>query len=335
MFCDLVGSTALAARLDPEDMGDLIRAFQGAVSAAVARFDGHVAKWMGDGALVYFGYPRAHEDDAERAARAGLALVEAMRALRRERGVALEVRAGIATGLVVVGELMGEGEARERGVVGETPNLAARLQALAEPGSVVVAGSTRRLLGGAFELKALGPQALKGFAAPVPAWSVLRETENLSRFEASRSEAMTPFVGREQEVALLLDRWRDATEGEGQVVLLSGEAGIGKSRILATLRERIGGERHVALRYQCSPHHVNDAFYPIVGQIWHAAGFVSRRAGGDAARQTGGDDRAVGSRSQGASRLTSLRCCRSRPTDGIRALEMAPERGEGTDDRRR
>jgi class 3 adenylate cyclase len=275
MFCDLVGSTALAAGLDPEDMGDLIRAFQGAVAAAVARFDGHVAKLMGDGALIYFGYPRAHEDDAERAARAALGIVEAVADLRNDRGIALEVRAGIATGLVVVGELMGEGEARERGVVGETPNLAARLQVLSEPGTVVIAESTRRLLGGAFELKALGPQALKGFAGPVPAWLVVRETENISRFEASRSEAMTPFVGREQEVALLVDRWRDATEGEGQVVLLSGEAGIGKSRILAALRERIGRERHVAMRYHCSPHHANDAFYPIIGQIWRAARFVT------------------------------------------------------------
>ena len=279
MFCDLVGSTSLSARLDPEDMSDLIRAFQGAVTTTAARFEGHVAKFMGDGALVYFGYPKAHEDDAERAARAGLALVEAVRDLRLERGVALEVRAGIATGLVVVGELMGDGEARERGVVGETPNLAARLQALAEPGGIVIAESTRRLLGGAFELKALGPQPLKGFDAPVPAWAVVREAENISRFEASHSQGMTPFVGREQEVALLIDRWRDATEGEGQVALLSGEAGIGKSRILAALRERIGDELHIVMRYQCSPHHANEAFYPIVGQIWHAAGFASGEPG--------------------------------------------------------
>jgi class 3 adenylate cyclase/predicted ATPase len=275
MFCDLVGSTALSARLDPEDMGDLIRAFQGAVAATAARFDGYVAKLMGDGALVYFGYPRAHEDDAERAVHAGLGLVQAIRSLRREGDVALEARAGIATGLVVVGELMGEGEARERGVVGETPNLAARLQGLAEPGSVVVAESTRRLLGGVFEFKALGPQALKGFAVPALVWSVVGERRNISRFEASRSETMTPFVGREQEVALLHDRWRRATEGEGQLALLSGEAGIGKSRILAVLRERIDGEPHIAMRYQCSPHHSNNAFYPIVGQMWHAAGFVA------------------------------------------------------------
>ena len=275
MFCDLVDSTALTAQLDPEDMGDLLRAFQRAVAAAVARFDGHVAKWTGDGASVYFGYPRAHEDDAERATRTSIALIEAVGKLRRERGVALEVRIGISTGLVVVGELIGEGEARERGVVGDTPNLASRLQTLAEPGSVVVSESTRRLLGRTFELKTLGSLDLKGFKAPVPAWSVIREIENVSRFEASRSEAMTPFVGREQEVALLANLWRRATNGEGQVALLSGEAGIGKSRILAVLRERIGDERHLTFRYQCSPHHVNDAFYPVIGQLWRGAGFVS------------------------------------------------------------
>jgi class 3 adenylate cyclase/tetratricopeptide (TPR) repeat protein len=275
MFCDMVGSTQLAAQLDPEDFADLIRAFQSAVAAAVAPFDGHVAKLMGDGALIYFGYPRAHEDDAEQSARAGLALVQTVGNLGRERGISLKVRVGIATGLAVVGDLMGEGEARERGVVGETPNLAARLQALAEPGEVVVAESTRRLLGGAFDLKTLGPQVLKGFDAPVQAWAIAREAENLSRFEASRRAAMTPFVGREQEVALLLERWRRAVVGEGQVVLLSGEAGVGKSRILATLGERIVNERHFVVRYQCSPHHVNDAFYPILGQIRRAANFVA------------------------------------------------------------
>src|SRR5882757_7538791 len=275
MFCDLVDSTALTAQFDPEDMSDLLRAFQRVVAAAVTRFDGHVAKWTGDGASVYFGYPRAHEDDAERATRASIALVEAVGRLRRERGVALEVRIGISTGLVVVGELIGEGEARERGVVGDTPNLASRLQALAEPDTVVVSESTRRLLGRNFELRPLGPQELKGFKSPVPAWQILRVSENVNRFEASRSEAMTPFVGREQEIALLINRWRRATKGEGQVALLSGEAGIGKSRILAALRERIGDERHLSFRYQCSPHHGNDAFYPVIGQIWRGAGFVS------------------------------------------------------------
>jgi class 3 adenylate cyclase len=323
MFCDLVGSTQLATQLDPEDMGDLIRAFQGTVAAAVAPFAGHVAKLMGDGALVYFGFPRAHEDDAERAARAGLALVQAVRTLGRERGVELEVRAGIATGLVVVGEIMGEGEARERGVVGETPNLAARLQGLAEPGSIVIAEATRRLLGGSFNLKALGSQSLKGFSTPVPAWAIVRKAENLSRFEASRPAALTPFVGREQEVALLLERWRDAVEGEGQVVLLSGEAGIGKSRILATLRERIGGERHIALRYQCSPHHVNDAFYPIIGQIRHAAGFVERDP--VAARLDKLDAMITRSGVEAKDAAPYLASLLSVPTEGrYRALGMAP-----------
>ena len=275
MFCDLVGSTALAARLDAEDFVELIRDFQGAVSEATAKFDGLVAKWMGDGALIYFGYPHAHEDDAERAVRAGLALAPAVRRLREANAMALEVRVGIATGLVVVGELTGEGEARERGVVGETPNLAARLQALALPGNVIVSESTRRLLGGTFELEALGPQTIRGLPAPVPAWVVRRESMSVNRFEASLTKAMTPFVGREQEVALLVERWRDAKEGEGQAVLLSGEAGIGKSRILANLRLHIGDENHIVMSFQGSAHHVNEAFYPVLGPIWRAAGFAS------------------------------------------------------------
>ena len=323
MFCDLVGSTELSARLDPEDMGDVIRTFQSSVASAAARFDGHVAKFMGDGALVYFGYPRAHEDDPERAARAGLSLMDGIRALPADRGAALEVRAGIATGLVVVGELMGEGEARERGVVGETPNLAARLQSLADPGEVVVAESTRRLLGGAFELRALEPRALKGFIAPVRAWAVVRENRNDSRFEASRAEAMTPFVGRDHEVALLLERWHDAAEGEGQVVLLSGEAGIGKSRILAALRERIGDEPHVAMRYQCSPHHANDAFYPIIGQIWRAADLAADETA--AARLDKLEATVALSGLHAEECMPYLASLLSIPTEGrYPALEMAP-----------
>jgi class 3 adenylate cyclase len=275
MFCDLVGSTALSARLDPEDMREIIRAYQDACSGAVARYDGFVAKFMGDGVLAYFGFPRAHEEDAERAVRAGLDILAVAVKLETPATEMMKIRIGIATGIVVVGDLVGLGSAKEQAVVGETPNLAARLQALAEPGSIVIAESTRRLLGGAFDLKELGPQKLKGFDALVPAWIVLREAENLSRFEASRSQGLTPFVGREHEVALLLDCWRDATEGEGQVVLLSGEAGIGKSRVLVALRERIGDEPYVRVRYQCSPHYVNHAFYPISSQIWQAAGFVS------------------------------------------------------------
>jgi class 3 adenylate cyclase len=323
MFCDLVDSTALTTQLDPEDMGDLLRAFQRVVATSVARFDGHVAKWTGDGASVYFGYPRAHEDDAERATRASITLIESVARLRRERGVALEVRIGISTGLVVVGELIGEGEARERGVVGDTPNLASRLQNLAEPGTVVVSESTRRLLGRTFELKGLGPLELKGFKAPVLAWSVIREIENVMRFEASRSEAMTPFVGREQEIALLVNRWRLAAKGEGQVVLLSGEAGIGKSRILAALRERIGDEQRLTFRYQCSPHHVNDAFYPVIGQIWGGAVFV----GGEpaAARLDKLEAMIVRAGCESSEIVPYLASLLAIPTEGrYPALEMAP-----------
>jgi class 3 adenylate cyclase len=290
MFSDLVGSTSLSARLDPEDMREVIRAYQDACSGAVARYDGFVAKFMGDGVLAYFGFPRAHEEDAERAVRASLDITAAVAKLDTPAKESLKVRIGVATGVVVVGDLVGQGSAQEQAVVGDTPNLAPRLQSLAEPGSAVVAESTRRLLGGTFELKPLGQQTLKGFDAPVLAWTVLREAENVSRFEASRSQGMTPFVGREHEMALLLDRWRDAAGREGQVVLLSGEAGIGKSRILATLRERIDNAPHVTLRYQCSPHHVNDAFYPITSQIWHAAGFVSGESAEARLDKLGGDD---------------------------------------------
>src|SRR5215813_4959523 len=280
MFFELVGLRALTAELDPEDMADLIRAAQGEITAVVARLEGHVARWVGDGATIYFGYPRAHEDDAERAARAGLALVDAIAKLGQSRDVALDVRIGISSGLVVVGELIGEGEARERGVVGDTANLAARLRTQAEPGAILVSESTRRLLGKAFEIKALGLQSLKGFRSPVAIWRVTCEQENFSRFDASRSEALTPFIGREDEIALLLERWQQAADGEGQVVLLSGEAGIGKSRILATLRDRLRDERHIVMRYQCSPHHLNDAFHPVIGQIWHDAGFVGGEPAG-------------------------------------------------------
>src|SRR5580704_5999440 len=275
VFSDLVGSTALAARMDPEDLGEVISGYQKCVAQTVQRFGGFVAKYMGDGVLIYFGYPQAHEDDAERAVRAGLDIAAVVAKLETRANENLKVRIGIATGIVVVGDLVGQGSAQEQAVVGETLNLAARLQTLAEPGSLVIAEATRRLLGGAFELKALGSQVLKGFGAAVPVWAVLREAENVSRFEAARSVGMTPFVGREHEIALLKDRWRDAVKGEGQVTLLSGEAGIGKSRIVAVLREQIGDEPYVTMRYQCSPHHANDAFYPIASQISHAAGFAS------------------------------------------------------------
>jgi class 3 adenylate cyclase len=273
MFCDLVGSTALAARLDPEELREVIGAYHRSVAEAVRRFDGFVAKYMGDGVLVYFGYPQAHEDDAERAARGGLGIVEAVGRLDTPAIGNLEVRIGIATGLVVVGDLIGEGAAQEQAVVGETPNLAARLQALAEPGSVVIAPATRRLIGDRFRLKALGRHQVKGLSEPVEAWAVEGVSASEGRFEAVRSGELTGFVGREHELGLLLERWKLAQDGEGQVVLLSGEPGIGKSRILAELRGRLEAEHATSLRLHCSPYFVNSAFYPIIDNFERALRF--------------------------------------------------------------
>jgi class 3 adenylate cyclase/tetratricopeptide (TPR) repeat protein len=274
MFCNLVGSTPLAASLDPEDLRDIIGAYHRAVTEIIGSFDGFVAKYMGDGVLAYFGYPRAHEDAAERAVRAGLALVEAVPRLELAAEVGLQVRVGIATGLVVVGDLTGSGEAQERGVVGETPNLAARLQTLAQPGTVLIASSTRRLTSGHFDYRELGGAALKGFDEPVSAWQVLAERSVESRFEAQHEIALTPLVGREEELELLRRRWRQAQEGEGRVVLLVGEAGIGKSRLTRALLEGLASEPHLRLRYFCSPHHRNSALFPVISQLEHAAGFV-------------------------------------------------------------
>jgi class 3 adenylate cyclase len=269
VFCDLVGSTALSTRLDPEDLRAVIRAYHKCVAGIVSRFDGFVAKYMGDGVLVYFGYPKAHEDDAERAVRAALALTEAVGNLS---GVdPLEVRIGAATGVVVVGDLVGSGEAQERGVVGETPNLAARLQAIAAPNMVVIADTTRRLLGNLFELQDLGAQDLKGIAGSVRAWSALRANYIESRFEALHAAGLTALVGREEESELLLRRWSRAKTGEGQVALISGEAGIGKSRLTAALLERISGEPYTRLRYFCSPQHTDSALHPVIGQMERAA----------------------------------------------------------------
>jgi class 3 adenylate cyclase len=275
MFVDLVGSTALAARLDPEDMGQAIRAYQDCCAEEVGGWGGHVAKYMGDGVLAYFGWPQAHEDEAERAVRAGLELTAAVARVSAGDGTALAARVGIATGLVMVGELIGQGAAREEAVVGDTPNLAARLQALAAPGGVVISQATRRLVGGLFELADLGPLRLKGFDAPLAAWQVEGEGRAEGRFEALHGEHLTPLVGREHELAMLLERWERAKDGDGQVVLLTGEPGIGKSRLLRALREQLAAERHVALSHFCSPHHVNSALYPITAQLERAAGFAT------------------------------------------------------------
>jgi class 3 adenylate cyclase/tetratricopeptide (TPR) repeat protein len=272
MFSDLVGSTALSTRMDPEDLREVISAYQKCVAEAVSRLGGFVAKYLGDGVLVYFGYPQAHEDDAERAVRAGLELIKAVAALKTR--TELQTRVGIATGLVVVGDLIGSGEAQERGIVGETPNLAARLQGIAEPNMLVIAEGTRRLIGNLFELDDLGPQTLKGIAGPVHAFAVLRASSMESRFEALRSGRLTALVGREEEFELLVRRWSKAKTGEGQVVLLAGEGGIGKSRLTAALLEQLATEPHTRLRYFCSPHHTDSPFHPIIGQMERAAGLV-------------------------------------------------------------
>ena len=275
MFVDLVGSTALSAALDPEEMGAAIRLYQNAVAGETLRFEGHIAKFMGDGVLAYFGWPQAHEDDAERAVRAGLALVRTVGALEAG-GRRLAARIGIATGLVVVGEPVGEGEAQERAVVGETPNLAARLQALAAPGSVVISQATRRLVGTLFELTDLGPTLIKGFAEPVAAFRVEGEGSADGRFEALHGQRLTPLIGREHQLAILMERWSWAKDGDGQVVLIGGEAGVGKSRLLHALREKLADEPHFALSYFCSPYHTNSMLHPIVAQLERAAGFASR-----------------------------------------------------------
>ena len=273
LFSDLVGSTALSARMDPEDLRELISAYHKCVAEAVRRFGGFVAQYLGDGVLVYFGYPEAHEDDAERAVRAGLELIAAVTALKTP--ASLQTRVGIATGLVVVGDLMaGSGEALERGIVGETPNLAARLQGIAEPNTVVIAEATRRLLGNLFELKDLGPRYLKGVAEPLRAWMALRASTVESRFEALHAAGLTALVGREEEIELLRRCWSKTKTGEGQVALLSGEAGIGKSRLTAALLESLAPEPHIRLRYFCSPQHTDSAFYPIIGQMERAAGLL-------------------------------------------------------------
>jgi class 3 adenylate cyclase/tetratricopeptide (TPR) repeat protein len=271
MFCDLAGSTALSARLDPEDMRQVIRAYQDACSGVIARYDGFVAKFMGDGILAYFGFPHAHEDDGERAVRAGLEIACVVGALQTPAPNKLQVRIGIATGLVVVGDLVGKGVAQEQAVVGDTPNLAARLQALAEPDSVVIAVATRRLLRDRFHLRDLGRHAVKGLAKPVEAWAVESVSSNESRFEVVHALRLTGFIGREAESALLRERQRRAWQGEGQIALISGEAGIGKSCLSNWLAAQVANEPHAQLRYQCSPFHRDSALYPFVQQLERAA----------------------------------------------------------------
>jgi class 3 adenylate cyclase/tetratricopeptide (TPR) repeat protein len=273
MFCDLVGSAALAARLDPEDMWGVIASYHACIGEVVAPYEGMIARYMGDGVLVYFGYPRAQEDEAEQAVRAALALVDAVPNLRTKAEAALQVRIGIATGTVVVSELSIDETPAEKAVIGETPNLAARLQTLAEPGTVLICPQTHRLTAGHFDYRDLGAIALKGWAEPVPVWQVLRPTGVASRFEAMHKTKLPPLFGREEEIELLLRRWRYASQGEGRVVVLTGEPGIGKSHIALALEERLESQPHITLRYFCSAHHTNSALFPFIGQLERAAGF--------------------------------------------------------------
>jgi class 3 adenylate cyclase/tetratricopeptide (TPR) repeat protein len=276
MFCDLVGSSVLANRLDPEETRGVLRSFHAAVSSAVAPYDGHVAQLLGDGVLVYFGYPRAHEDDAARAVRAALAVLSAVAALSAPGSHQLQTRIGIATGLVVIGQIGQGTPAAEQSASGDAPNLAARLQALAAPGEIVLSHATRQLLDASFELEPLGPLVVKGFDAPVQIWRAVGERALASRFDARHDKAPSRLVGRDSEVALLLERWALARDGEGQVVVLSGEAGIGKSRIGQALRERLGGEDHASVVLQCSPYFSGSALYPVVQHLKLAAGIGGR-----------------------------------------------------------
>jgi class 3 adenylate cyclase len=321
MFCDLADSTGLSTRLDAEDYRDTIGAYQRTASAEIERLGGFVAKFMGDGVLAYFGYPSAQEDDAERAVRAGLAVIGAVAGLSNPSGRAeLKARVGIATGPVIVGDLIGQGAAREQAIAGETPNLAARLQGLAEDGAVVICAGTRRLTGALFDYRDLGLTKLKGFERPQAAFRVLSANDRLGRFEALRS-ARTPLVGREEELEILLRRWARAKAGEGQAVLISADAGVGKSRLLAAFRQRIVGDEHLEISAYCSPHAKDSAFYPVSRSLEARAGFLRS----DSAEQKLDklEALAAGAPPEGLALLATLL---SLPTDRWPPLNFSPQR---------
>ena len=274
LFCDLVGSTALSYRLDPEDMREVMRNYQDTVAGVVTRYKGYVAKYMGDGVLAYFGYPRAFENDSERAIHVGLELVEVVKGIAAPGGDPLAIRVGIATGDVVVGDIVGEGSAQEAAITGEAPNLAARLQDIAAPNTVVIGAATHTLAGALFETAALPRQTFKGFPDPVPAWSVARPQRSESRFQAIRGETLTELIGRDEEMGILLRRWEQAISGEGQVVLISGEPGIGKSRLVHEIRAQVAGAGAYTRTWQCSPHHTTSALFPFVEQAAVAIGLA-------------------------------------------------------------
>jgi len=272
LFCDLVGSTALSARLDPEDFSAIIAGYRRCITETVAGFDGFVARHHGDGAVIYFGYPHAHEDDAERAVQASLAIVQAVAALPAKEK--LSARVGVATGVALVGDMSDSAISEEHGILGDTPNLAARLQSLAQPGAVIISGRTKTIAGPQFEYLDLGKVEINGFAKPVAAWQVAGKTAVTSRSHALQSSDLLPLIGRDEEMELLLRRWERAKSGEGQVVLLSGEAGIGKSRLTVALLEQLAREPHIRLRFFCSPQHTDSTLYPVIGEMLRAAGFA-------------------------------------------------------------
>jgi predicted ATPase/class 3 adenylate cyclase len=276
MFCDLVGSTALSESMDPEQLRELIVAYQSAARRAIESYEGYIARYMGDGLLIYFGYPQAHEDDAERAVRAGLEIVREVGEYEPAGQETLRVRVGIATGLVVAGDIVGEGASEERAVLGDTPNLAARLQGLASPNYVVIADSTMRLVEGMFSLEPMPPQRLKGISSPVVAYRVLGMSDARNRFDAAATRGLSPLVGREEETSLLLRRWEQAKDGEGQIVLLSGEPGVGKSRLVRSFQESADGELGSRALYFCSPHFQTSALHPVIDQLERAFQFERR-----------------------------------------------------------
>jgi class 3 adenylate cyclase len=324
LACNLVDSMALSARLDPEDMRDLITAFHKAIADVVSRFDGFVAQYLGDGVLVYFGYPAAREHDSEQAVRAGLAILDAVGSLKAAFDATVRARVGIATGLVVVGEKLGTGDAGQRVAIGETPDLAARLQAAAAPGDLVIAASTHRVVGRMFDCRALAAIEVQGLPQPVEAWQVRGAAAGVSRFEARRAGALSPFVGRQEEIDLLLRRWDQAKRGEGRVVLLSGEPGIGKSRIAESLLTGLEGEPHARLRYFCSPHHTHSPLYPFITQLERAAGF---EPGSDASAKLDRLETLLKSTARNLPRdLALIADLLSVPTDGrYPALAVSPQ----------
>lgn len=267
MFCDVVESTALAGQLDPEDWRDVIRAYQAACAVVIHRFEGHIAQYLGDGILVYFGYPQAHQDDAQRAVRAGLEILEAVDGLRvemkRERGLPLAVRVGIRTGLVVVGEIGGDGR-YEQLALGDTPNIAARIQGRAAPGTVVIGDSTHRLVRDEFDCRELGLETLRGVTEPMTLYQVVGEVQAPSRFDVAEARRLTPLVGRDAETDRLVQHWRRVRTGAGYVILLSGEAGVGKTRLVQELKTQVAGERHLWLESRCLPYHHHSALYPLI-----------------------------------------------------------------------